>query len=414
MKFLFPPILAVILLFSCASADRVIRPEADGIMPEEQAETRGLLEEEEPPPSEPETGEWTERAVPETENSLSEGSPMTRKQIETYIAESARRGFQPVLKDGGLYGAVYDLYGNGLQDYFILFAEAGELGTDFASLSDISRIYNPNVVPLAFYIQGFLQEPSRMVPGKRVDLGKRVVAGELTSLPLSKYGRLPFALIIDFINAEKVEQEWIIYGSRGITRFTIVETPSVGTIIRDLDDDGLIDIILRESALEEGVGSETFLTWYRWNGKIMDEYRTTNIVQNIQKFIKTCSSTMANREWNTFLRHALPWDTLRTLEAEGLSRSVILDRIFTAAPGEYGTAPPVSALDSIDYAVFPQITENPFIPAGDSFEFPLTVRIVTGGTDYLYTAVIVLNRNPFQQPQFYFALHQTPNPSDRR
>ena len=303
-----------------------------------------------------------------------------------------------------MYGAVYDLYGNGLQDYFILFAEAGELGTDFASLSDISRIYNPNVVPLTFYIQGFLQERSRIVPGKQVDLGKRVVAGELTSLPLSKYGRLPFALIIDFINVEKVEQEWIIYGSKEITRFTIDETPSVETIIRDLDDDGLIDIILRENVLEEGVGSETFLTWYRWNGKSMAEYRTTNIVHNIQEFIETCSSTMVNREWSIFLQHALPWDTLRTLEAEGLNRSVILDRIFSSAPDEYRTSPPVSALTSIDYAVFPQITENPFIPVGGLFEFPLTVRIGTGGADYLYTATIVLNRNPFRQPQFYFIL----------
>ena len=382
MKTLFPAILAVILLLSCASADRMVRSESEERKPEKQAETRELLEKEEPPPSEPETGEGTESAAPETENTLSESPPLTRKQIETSIEASVRSGFQPVLKDGRMYGAVYDLYGNGLQDYFILFAEAGELGTDFASLSDISRIYNPDVVPLTFYIQGFLQERSRMVPGKRVDLGKRVVAGELTFLPLSKYGRLPFALIIDFINAEKVEQEWIIYGSREITRFTIDETPSVETIIRDLDDDGLIDIILRENVLEEGVGSETFLTWYRWDGKGMAEYRTTNIVHNIQEFIETCSSTMVNREWNIFLQHALPWDTLRTLEAGGLNQSVILDRIFTPAPGEYRTAPPVSALDSIYYAVFPQITENPFIPVGGLFEFPLTVMRKTRGPHF--------------------------------
>ena len=75
--------------------------------------------------------------------------------------------------------------------------------------------------------------------------------------------------------------------------------------------------------MEEGTGYETFLTWHRWNGKTFYEYRTTNVVRNLNTFLRSTKELLLEGRYNEFISYGV--DPLRAaaLKKAGLKDSEI-------------------------------------------------------------------------------------------
>jgi len=330
--------------------------------------------------------------------------PLKPSEIEEYIRDSALDGYFPVHRKGTLVWTAYDLYGNGLDDYFVLFVEADSTeAAEVGVLADMENLYSPDVFPPQYYLQAFLQEPGRIFKGKRVALGRKQVFSSLFPLRISIQRRRPFAVLAEFLTTDSIRTEWIIYSNAGISRFSTGKTLTVTPRVEDIDGNGLVDIIIQEKILEEGTGFETYLTWYRWKGDRYGEYMTTNIVRNLKAFLDSCSIHMAAREWKEFCTFALSKQDMSSLRSYGYSYSRIMDRVLAPSAEEGEEMPPrLTSLPEIKSVVFPQLMEDPFLMQTGRSLFPVFVNVVSGGSSYLYHGTILLNDNPFSSPQFSF------------
>jgi hypothetical protein len=237
---------------------------------------------------------------------------------------------------------------------------------------------------------------------------------------------LPVALSAVFYGRQGQERNWATFASKGeVSLFIIEDTPAVQNAVLDVDNDGYTDVLEYRTTFEEGRGYETFVTWYRWGESSFVQHATTNVVRNLNRFMKDARSTLMNRDWKGFLDLALKNEVRKARreriakEPTALIREVLepLERgeVDAAREGANGDASQDSPAEGADEAfgflakdaemldvVFPDILENPFPDIGKETHFVAPVRVVCcGGHTRYFSMEIVMKRNPFSEQQFF-------------
>ncbi len=338
--------------------------------------------------------------TPEKENRPPQ---LTAAEMENQILNTIPDSFLPVVKKDGHIKIIYhDLDRNGYNDaFFLVIKKQNGLSGDFQSLSDISRLANKDTVMVDYFLSVFLQINSRMISMYRIPIGSRLILDSISPLFIKKNSPYPFGLKIRFLSERGIDEEWILFSS--YNRFSFFSTEkdtSVSYEFVDIDNDSFIDIIEWRNGLEEGTGYETYMTWYKWNGREYREKAATNVVRNLNKFLKDSSNEIMNGEWEVFFKNRLSEKDSRAVEESNIEFFNIFKRIFLPDQGE-DALPGCTDFRSV---FFPRIFENPFSVKEKIIDF--VVRFdCSDGTTTIRTVKIAMNPNPFGNKQFYFILN---------
>lgn len=395
----------------------------------------------------------------------------------------------------------HDLDGNGLEDIFLLLMELptdadaatgggnsdgglgagdadgggekpGEGGTSFlepavsavsaeievrdgcvaeTAISGMSRLFSE---AYPFYLALFLRTPEGLVSMYRIPLGKWFVFEDFRGMLLDDDRSMPFAVRVSFQTHEGRERQLISFPRHNsFSFFTMKNSISITTEIRDIDEDGILDIVEWRKVFEEGTGYETFLTWFKWDGTKFAQYDSTNIVRNLNAFLETLGNTLSIGKWEQAVALALPGGQTEDL-AKKLSLEEIILRLFPALPvdlaegpdeatgggdgggverkrttGETGRTGAVASggaglgeeellnlLQSsnrvFNMVFFPRFWENPFDTGDprrhDGYRTRFSVRfILRDGRSLLRLCTVRMSENPFLEPQFFLEIDET-------
>jgi hypothetical protein len=213
---------------------------------------------------------------------------------------------------------------------------------------------------------------------------------------------MPLIVTSSFQMVEGREVELLVFDNAGGSprhRQTLVETLSTEYRLQDIDGNGMLDLFVKEKAMEEGTGFETFLTWYRWNGRGFVEYRSSNVVRNLNEFLASTTELLLTGELRKIMDFLLDPASVRALQRKGWSDHRIL--IYTLGLEEMA----VQDFPPLREVVFPPLLEDPFTAQderGSSFE--ITYRMIDlNGTSYIAKARLYMATNPFTNRQFTFS-----------
>jgi len=269
-------------------------------------------------------------------------------------------------------------------------------------LVDSTRLFQEDNEPVRFSLLVFINNKGNFQRLKTLDLGEHVVFEYFREMPLYANRSLPVIITASFQTVEGREVELLVFDSAaGLPRYrhTLVETLSTQYRLEDIDGNGMIDLFVKEKAIEEGTGFETFLTWYRWNGRDFVEYRSTNVVRNLNAFLAAATELLLAGDLRESVSFLLDPAVVRTLKRNGWSDHRIL--IHTLGLEDMG----IEEFPSLREVVFPPLLEDPFTiedEKGSSFE--ITYRMIDlNGTSYIAKARLCMPTNPFKERQFAFS-----------
>ncbi len=350
-----------------------------------------------------------ESPVVKVESDSASPPPLSDLEIEKIILETTPDSFAPVLTDNGRIMIIYrDLDQNGYRDAFFLVVKNREnLDSEFDSLSDVSILLKNDSEPVDFFLSVYLQLQGGMVSMFRIPVGSSVVLSDFSVVTIEEDAELPLGINISFQTVKGTDREWIIFSSYNkFSLFSMTENISEYSYSYDIDGDKIIDIVDWEDGLEEGTGYETYLTWYKWNGREYREYLSTNIVRNLNGFLEQARLYLSFDQLEQFFIHSLSTDDYSKFKESGANYSEWLDLVFRPVPGSGSDQNEFLNCDKLRSVVFPQIFENPFVPGNISPHIcNINVRFeCDDGYSFIRTARIQMNRNPFHKPQFSFYL----------
>lgn len=271
-----------------------------------------------------------------------------------------------------------------------------------ARLGDSSRLFQEDSTPVAFSLLLFANKQGNFRRLKVLDLGERYVFEHLRRTALYNNRSLPVIITVSFQTVEGRDVELLVFdNASGLPRVrrSLVETLSTQYRLEDIDKDGMIDLFVKEKAIEEGTGFETFLTWHRWNGRDFIEYQTKNIVRNLNTFLASATELLLIGDIRDAVNFLIDPFTVKNLRRNGLTDDQILIR--TLGLEEQG----LQGFPTLREVVFPPVFEDPFTSEDkDGSYFAITYRMIDmNGTSYIAKARLYMSTNPFKDRQFAFA-----------
>ena len=408
VRFIVPMLIIISLLISCQSVPGQDVVEARFITPSEIEEVIPPIDAAEAQNPEHEAND---KEVSESLNRTPAVNypQLSDKAIERIILDTIPGSFLPVTNDNGRIKIIYsDLDQNGYRDAFLLVVKNREnLDAKFSKLSDVSHLLKNERQPVDFFLSVFLQLQGGMISMFRIPIGSGVVISDFSIVSIKEGADLPLGINISFQTVKGTDREWIIFSRyNNFSLFSMAENISVYSDSYDIDGDNIIDIVDWEDGLEEGTGYETYLTWYRWNGREYREYRSTNIVRNLNGFLEQSGLYLSFEQMDEFFRYSLNPDDSKTYRNSGKDYSVWFKKVFRSVPGSNPENDEFEDCSKFQSVVFPRIFENPFSPGSDTLHiFNINVRFVcSDGYSFIRTARIQMNSNPFNKPQFSFYL----------
>ena len=168
-------------------------------------------------------------------------------------------------------------------------------------------------------------------------------------------------------------------------------------LVQDIDGDAILDVVTREQVLESGGRVETYLTWYRWNGKTFEEQASTTVVRNLVGFLTSVRTLVFEGDPGRLVSYAVASDAADALRREDLDDEGIILRVLGMEEGK-------DILNNIRDIIFPEIREDPFgrsDEVGSPFDLPIRVIDAQGRSSFA-RAVVYMLRNPFAERQFAF------------
>ncbi len=326
-------------------------------------------------------------------------------------------GFEPLQSDGYPLVLLYDLDGDGMEDIFLLSTKKGDpssgtgVVTDTRILSEYSRIFDGKSAQ-PYFLHIFIRRQTSASLLKTIDLGSKRVFGSFRRFEIRHAARIPFGIEVTFPNRVGLERIWILVSSSSrIELFTFQEQHNVKSYVKDINGDGVQDLILFEDLFEDSLGYETYATWYQWDGVTYRRYQSVNILRNLRTFLNTIKQQILSKNWDAFFQYALQPQDASYAKAAGIQ--VALPRIFRVPP------PPLypvsgSETESIGIEIvqrkfldliYPEILENPFNLREDGPEsFLLTFRLVVEGESFLLSTRVSMYRNFFEKRLFHLVL----------
>ena len=384
-------LLFILLLGSCVGSGSAKEPPAKGPALPEEAPTTSL-----PAPDETEAVDVKpaeEPAPPEI------GYYEAVRQISRLYPQD----LQPLTVRGRIAIILHDLDND--QHPECLSLGVPSTGIDSKAMNrlvDSTRLFQEDNEPVRFSLLVFINNRGNFQRFKTLDLGEHVVFEYFREMPLYANRSLPVIITASFQTVEGREVELLVFDSAaGLPRYrhTLVETLSTQYRLEDIDGNGMIDLFVKEKAIEEGTGFETFLTWYRWNGRDFVEYRSTNVVRNLNAFLASATELLLAGDLRESVSFLLDPAVVRTLKRNGWSDHRIL--IHTLGLEDMG----IEEFPSLREVVFPPLLEDPFtIEDEEGSSFEITYRMIDlNGTSYIARARLYMPTNPFKERQFVFS-----------
>lgn len=391
-------------LFSCAASGTAKTDKVDRsrIIKEEDRPAETEVEEQAAEDEEVNTEGDTVQEEPEEKSH--EIAPLTPWAIYRFVFDYAEDGWMPVHRDGVPLLLFYDIDENGYNDVFALYVDReNPEDTEYTVVSDFSRLYDYEVEPFTVQLQLFFQREGTLRAGYSVDLGKKMVIDDMKKFLISETMKTPFSFSINFQNTEGTERTWIFCKKNKYKKLSLRETFAAFIDVKDINTDGLMDILHFEKSFEEGMGYESYITWYNWNGTTYVPYDITNVLRNLHEFLDITKEYLQNQKWRELLQFGLPPRQLDSLKKKKVSEKDIMQALFIPSYQENSTDTPSLVELSIQNIIFPEILENPFQQDKNGhYMFPLRVRVIAEKGEYLYISRIGMKDNPFQPQQFYF------------
>jgi hypothetical protein len=273
---------------------------------------------------------------------------------------------------------------------------------EVSRIGDSSRLFEEGSEPIPFYLIVFANDEGNFRRIGVLDLGEHVVFEYFQGQKVFSNRTVPLVVTTSFQTVEGREVELSVFdGAEAAPRYrqTLVETLSTQYELKDIDGNGMIDLFVKEKAIEEGTGFETFLTWYRWNGRDFAEYQSINVVRNLNTFLAKTTELLVAGEAREIVGFLVEPARLGALKRRGWSDHKIL--IHTLGLEGMG----IEEFPSLREVVFPLLLEDPFITEdelGSSFE--ITYRMIDqSGNSYISRARLYMPGNPFGDRQFAFS-----------
>ena len=296
-----------------------------------------------------------------------------------------------------------DLNQDGVQEVCLFTVRDGEGSRSLEVLSDISRTVDKETLSAGFGVEIFDVADGRPTLLRDVAAGTSPVLRDVGVRRLNQDGELPVAFYFDFADSKGQQLVWVVHGGGDrVSTLVLRKDALFGTKVKDIDNDGILDVLRSERHIEDGTGYETFITWIRWNGRSYSEYRTTNIVRNLNEYLATAGRILGSSNLTAFVEKALSQRTLESLRAEGLDALMIVNRILQPSSSSLQSFGELLRRDGkVEAAEFPRFFENPFSDPGATLTIP--VRIVCcGGLSAVFETRLAMAENPFSSPQFFF------------
>jgi hypothetical protein len=268
-------------------------------------------------------------------------------------------------------------------------------------LGDSSRLFEEDVEPIPFFLLVFTNKQGNFRRLNVLDIGEHFVFESLDTTNLYATRSLPVIITVSFQTVEGREVELLVFDSgSGLPRYrhTLTETLSTKHTLEDIDGNGMMDLFVKEKAMEEGTGFETFLIWYRWNGRDFVEYRTRNVVRNLNSYLEEATDLLLAGDLQDTVHLLVEPSRAKAFRRKGWSNDRIL--IHTLGLEEVG----ITAFPSLREVVFPVFLEDPFLDEDDrGFSFDITYRMIDlNGTSYIAKSRLYMLTNPFNDRQFAF------------
>lgn len=365
--------------------------------PQQEPETTGQADSSGPPAQPPEEPEREPSELIQTAQKL---SPDT-----TY----------PIRRNSTVLAQVVDADGNGELDVGLLTvgAEQWDEPPRFEELSKRPQASTQEEAPPEFFFELYLSRPDGLVLFEKHRIGRFPLIEGFHTRELSQHGGHPVALAASFQDRIGHKEHWLVVGPSSISTFVLQQTPTVSSRVVDIDDDGVLDVLKAQSAFEQGRGNETFLTWYKWNAGDYASHATTNIVRNLNTFLRDLEDHLGAGRYEPFLHRARPLKQPES-EADSSGATSADEQIGSLFEPEEETTPLQPLLENreVSIAAFPRLLENPFPSPGERTAFIAPVRIeVESGASYYYRTAVMMSQNPFEPPQFRLASPDLANTS---
>ena len=281
---------------------------------------------------------------------------------------------------------------------------------DSDSFSDFSNLYKRGKSAYPFFLYIYRVGREGLAFSEKISFGPRSVYGGIARIQIVRASPFPFVIVVKFQTLEGEEQEWLVFSGRSVSpgsRLAFREAFASKLLVEDVNGDRIIDVIVQEKAAEEGGGFETFLTWFRWNGRRFEEHASTNILHNLKGFLGRVSEILMAGEWQEFLELAfLEEDLKRYGRRNDAPEQVIYDLFGLQAFFEAQDSDAVEVLKGLKEVVFPAFLENPFIARDERGSyFPLTFRCVgVDGVSFVSEIPLYMMKNPFGERQFFLEI----------
>ncbi len=325
-------------------------------------------------------------------------------EMKTFALKAMQGGVRPVLDRGGY--PVAAVWSQSERKYCLVLSVSGSDNPAYKDLSELSHLYNNNA-PADYILTCFQWYRGDIFFAYTVKLGSYPV---IENFQAQHFGenkeKAPMAVMVDFLSGEG-GVSYIVFCSALKGRTLKIRRNSTSFAQRkDLDHDGIDDMLIYEAVYEEGTGKETFISWYRWDGRTLSAHKTVNIVRNLNTFLKESANALESRSFRNFLFEYVNGGNSADFSGE-LSFKDAFARIFKSEGQMENDRNTLTeeAFKSTRKVVFPEILENPFDIGSGDFSMELPVHFIAD-RDHRYSVGLAMNDNPFSGRQYYFVPRQ--------
>ena len=240
----------------------------------------------------------------------------------------------PVIHQNTPWGLIHDLDKNGYADFLLLTLQNGN-GAPVLSedLMDPRRLFEDPPPHENFRVVIFYQHPNRVRKQYTIPLKNKLILQNFRFQEIHRGRDFPYTLSVSFRSTEGIEEEWISLHGRGISRFTVKQSLLQTSLVEDIDEDGYTDVVVHQRGFEDGSGHETFITWYRWNGRKFEVHETTNVVRNLKLFFAHTQKAILAEGWQDSFINRLEPQALEEFRSQGLGDGAVLSRFFYSPGG---------------------------------------------------------------------------------
>lgn len=347
-----------------------------------------------------------------------------KKPIKPYFSgEQLRKAVadkKVIAKDGTLFLPVKNknsfVYVSGyfankeILEIYVLFSEAveGEAeGMSFQEISDVKNIYREDVQLRKYLIFGFTFANSKITETDSFILQGEGAFDYLKKIEIDKNQEL-FALTAGFVSSIGTQEEIIVFDSGGKHYTTMINnTMSDFTKKTDIDKNGILDLLRYEQVFVDGFGAETFISWYKFNGREYERTKSINTVKDLKSFIDNAETILEQGNREVFMNQFVSFSVLEKLQETGYMDSKIMQHLFIPTREGSDINQFFDSGKKLDF-IFPVIIESPFRVDSDKLSsFIMDVRVsekneVVDKKEEIFIVKIYMTNNPFLPRRFFF------------